>query len=87
MYRSMVDIHSATAEIVRGKTKKERKKQDKNIMSSSATQGGCYAGKEKLDLGRRVRIVMILRFGCGRKQKPKVTRTTREKSGLILGDQ
>jgi len=35
----MVDIHSATAEIRRGK-KEERKKQDKNVMSSSATQGG-----------------------------------------------
>jgi len=38
MYRSMVDIHFATAEIRRGK--KRRKKQDKNIMSTSATQGG-----------------------------------------------
>jgi len=37
----VVDIQSATAEIRRGKTKKERsKKQDKNIMSASATQGG-----------------------------------------------
>jgi len=41
----MVDIHSATAEIRRGKEKKEeeRKKnkpQGKNIMSASATQGG-----------------------------------------------
>jgi len=41
----MVDIHSATAEIRRGKKeriKKEetRKKPDKNIMSASATQGG-----------------------------------------------
>jgi len=35
----MVDIQSATAEIMRGK-KKERKKQDKNITSASATQGG-----------------------------------------------
>jgi len=35
----MVDIQSATAEIRRGK-KEERKKQDKNIMSASATQGG-----------------------------------------------
>jgi len=39
MCRSMVDIHSATAEIKRGK-KEEIKKQDKNIMSASATQGG-----------------------------------------------
>ena len=41
---SMVDIHSATAEIGRGKkmAKKEGKKkpQDENIMSASATQGG-----------------------------------------------
>jgi len=39
----MVDIQSTTAEIRRGKTKKERrrrKKQDKNIMSAFATQGG-----------------------------------------------
>jgi len=34
----MVDIQSVTAEIRRGKKKK--KKQDKNIMSASATQGG-----------------------------------------------
>jgi len=34
----MVDIHSVTAEIRRGIKKK--KKQDKNIMSASATQGG-----------------------------------------------
>ena len=37
MCRSMVDIQSVTAEIRRGK--KERKKQDKNIMSASAMQG------------------------------------------------
>jgi len=38
----MVDIQSATAEIRRGKNKKEgrRKKQDKNIMSACATRGG-----------------------------------------------
>jgi len=38
----MVDIQSPTAEIRRGKKKKERRKkpQDKNIMSASATQGG-----------------------------------------------
>jgi len=37
----MVDIQSATVEIRRGKKKKEdRKKQDKNIMSASATQSG-----------------------------------------------
>jgi len=39
MCGSMVDIQSATAEIRRGK-KEERKKQDENIMSASATQGG-----------------------------------------------
>jgi len=39
MCGSMVDIQSATAEIRRGK-KERRKKQDKNIMSASATQGG-----------------------------------------------
>jgi len=38
MCRSVVDIQPATAEIRRGK--KERKKQDKNIMSASVTQGG-----------------------------------------------
>jgi len=36
----MVDIQSATAEIRRGKKERRRKKQDKNIMSASATQGG-----------------------------------------------
>jgi len=36
MCRSTVDIHSATAEIRRGIRK--RKKEDKNIMSASATQ-------------------------------------------------
>jgi len=42
MCRSMVDIQSATAEIRGGKEEKmnERKKQDKNIMSASATHGG-----------------------------------------------
>jgi len=36
----MVDVHSATDEIRRGKKEEERrKKQDKNIMSASATQG------------------------------------------------
>jgi len=40
MCRSMVDIHSAAAEIRRGKQKEERKKRYKNIMSASATQGG-----------------------------------------------
>jgi len=55
----MVDIQSVTAEIRRGKKKeRRRKKQDKNIMSASATQGVhkettgqkynvciCYAGQ------------------------------------------
>jgi len=37
----MVDIHSVTAEIRRGKKEKnEKKPQGKNIMSTSATQGG-----------------------------------------------
>jgi len=43
MCRSMVDIHSATAEIRRGKKKKEeryKKPKGKNIMSTSATHGG-----------------------------------------------
>jgi len=39
MCGSMADIQSATAEIRRGK-QEERQKQDKNIMSASATQGG-----------------------------------------------
>jgi len=39
MCQSVVDIRSATAEIRRG-IKKEKKKQDKNIMSAPATQGG-----------------------------------------------
>jgi len=38
MCGSMVDIQSATAEIRPGKKKERRKKQDKNIMSASATQ-------------------------------------------------
>jgi len=43
MCRSMVDIQSATAEIIRGIKKEEdrrKKPQGKNIMSASATQGG-----------------------------------------------
>jgi len=39
MCRSMINIQPATAEIRRGKKQEERKKQDKNIMSASATQG------------------------------------------------
>jgi len=40
MCGSMVDIQSATAEIRRGKKEERKKKQDKNIMSASAMQGG-----------------------------------------------
>ena len=40
MCGSMVDIQSATAEIRRGKKEDRKKKQDKNIMSASPTQGG-----------------------------------------------
>jgi len=36
----MVDIQSATAENRRGKKDRQKKPQDKNIMSASATQGG-----------------------------------------------
>jgi len=36
----LVDIQSATAEIRRGKKERRKKKQDKNIMFASATQGG-----------------------------------------------
>jgi len=39
MCGSMVDIQSATAEIRQGK-RRRKKKQDKNIMSASATEGG-----------------------------------------------
>jgi len=39
MCGSMVDIQSATAAI-RWRKKEERKKQDKNTMSASVTQGG-----------------------------------------------
>jgi len=43
----MADIQSAAAEIRRGK-KEERKKQDKNIRSTSATQGGHNNTAEKV---------------------------------------
>ena len=50
MCRSMIDIQSVTAEIRRGKNnKEERKKQDKNIMSVSATQGGHNNGHDDID--------------------------------------
>jgi len=48
MCRSTVDIQSTTAEIRRGKKKK---KQDQNIMSASATQGGHNEGPKQLKLG------------------------------------
>jgi len=40
MCRNMVRIQSATTEIRRGKKERKKKKQDKNILSASATQGG-----------------------------------------------
>jgi len=40
MCGSMVNIQSATAEIRKEKKEERKKKQDKNIMSTSATQGG-----------------------------------------------
>jgi len=39
MCGSIVDFQSVTAEIRQGKKEERRKKQDKNIMSTSATQG------------------------------------------------
>jgi len=39
MSGSTIDIQSVTAEIRRGKHQEEGKKQDKNIMSATATQG------------------------------------------------
>jgi len=44
----MVDIHSATAEIMRGKKRRRKKKpQCKNIMSASATHGGHKNNKKQ----------------------------------------
>jgi len=40
MCASMLDIQSPTAEIKRGKKRKKKKPQGKNIMSASARQGG-----------------------------------------------
>jgi len=40
MCRSKVDIQSATTEIRQGKKERKKKKQDKNIMSTSAMQVG-----------------------------------------------
>jgi len=45
----MVDIHSATAEIRRGKKRRRKKKpQCKNIMSASATHGGHKNNKKNI---------------------------------------
>jgi len=57
MCRSMVDIQSATAEIRPGK-KREKKKQDKNIMSASATQGG----HNKILYGLNFSKVFVIRY-------------------------
>ena len=52
---SMLDIQSATAEIIWGKEEKERKKkQDKNIMSASATQGN-HNSVKNFALNKRMR--------------------------------
>ena len=62
MCRSMADIHSATAEIRRGKKKEERKKkkpQGKNIMSASATQGG-HNNVKKIDQQIQLRYMYKL---------------------------
>jgi len=50
MCGSIVDIQSANAEIRTVKKKKEgrRKKQDKNIMSASATQSGIISKYDKI---------------------------------------
>jgi len=51
----MVDIHSATAEIRRGKKKRRKKKkpQGKNIMSASAMQAASWgAPNYRTDLSR-----------------------------------
>jgi len=50
---SMVDIQSATAEIRRGEEER-KKKQDKNIMSTSATQGN-HNNVKNLALNKRMR--------------------------------
>jgi len=55
----MVDIQSATAEIRLGRKEEERKKQDKNIMSASATQGSHNDGSERLSLVIRVSAVFL----------------------------
>ena len=53
MCGSMADIQSATAEIRRGK-KERKKKQDKNIVSASATQGGHNKAQEYIHGGTNV---------------------------------
>ena len=56
----MEDIQSATAEIRQGK-KEERKKQDKNIMSASATQAPIISTRHKvvLDMLRVIKVNTI----------------------------
>jgi len=53
MCGSMADIQPQTAEIRRGK-KTKNKKQDKNIMSASATQGGHNEDCTSVKPGRSV---------------------------------
>ena len=68
MYRSMVDIHAATAEIRRGKRKKKKEKKKKphgkNIMSAYATQGGhneiSCIGKSSIQLTHAVHSLLHL---------------------------
>jgi len=57
MCRSMIDIQSATAEIRRGKKKKN---QDKDMMSASATQ--CGHNKVKWTVGGRQFLALMTRF-------------------------
>ena len=51
MCRSTVDIHSATAEIRRGKKERKKKPQGKNIMSASAIQGGHKNESKHCEMG------------------------------------
>jgi len=62
----MVDIQSATVEIRRGK-KEERKKQDKNIMSqsASATQGGHNETKVMISVESHKGVHNNGRWPCG----------------------
>jgi len=50
----MVDIQSATAEIRLGGEEERKKKQDKNIMSASATQGN-HNNVKNFALNKRMR--------------------------------